>query len=237
MRNQSLFFDSRSELAFEKSSHPSSSPDFVSFNRNFSILKKFENNILYIAKITFEKTDFILEINYLSLNESKKTLSLPIIEKEKQILHRNFNLETFVFEFHLEMAFKIYKENFDFYIDVNYVHFLGFLANNYKHLASLEFFLNSAMITYFPRSIKPKKSHDFEAFLKENAANYGFFCKEIRGFKNLMFYTALDYVNMKEIELFEYDFIVAFDSIDLEQKNLYGTLDHIVLGDIENSDG
>ena len=202
--------------------------------RNFVILKKFENNILYITKITFEKTNFLIEINYLNLDDSKNMINSSM-EKEKYNITQNLNLENFIFDFHLEMAFKIFKENYDFHIDVNYIHFLGFLANDYSHLLSNEFYLNSAIITYFPRDIKPKTTKDFMDFLKDYAANYSFFCKEIKGIKNLMFYTALDYIDAKELELYDHDFIIAFDSIDNEQKRIYVELEHVVLNDNENN--
>lgn len=204
------------------------------------ILKKFENNILYITKINFEKTEFQIDVDYLNLDDSKKTLQISSLEKERQNINRNFNIESFIFDFHLEMAFKIFKENYDFNIVVNYIHFLGFLANNYKKLISNEFFLNSAIFTYFPNEIQPKNSKDFIDFLKEFASNYGFACKEIKGIKNLIFYTALDhldYIKMKELELYDYDYIIAFDAIDVEQKRIYHGLDHFVLGDESKSGG
>ncbi len=189
-------------------------------------------------RITFEKTNFLIEINYLNLDDSKN-LRNSSMEKEKYDITKNFNLETFIFDFHLEMAFKIFKENYDFHIDVNYIHFLGFLANDYNNLLSNEFYLNSTIITYFPRDIKPKTSKDFMDFLKDYAANYGFFCKEINGIKNLMFYTALDdfNVNVKELELSDHDFIIAFDSIDNEQKRIYTELEHVVLSENDYNQG
>ena len=224
-------FDMRSDTSIEKiSNFTYSTTDFFISNRNFVILKKFENNILYITRITFDKTDFLLEINYLNLDDSKKSQQLISLEKERLNIGKNFNLEMFIYDFHLEMAFKIFKENYDFNIEVNYIHFLGFLSNNYKHLISNDFYLNAAIITYYPENIFPKTAKDFIDFLKEFASNYGFFCKEIKGVKNLMCYTALDYVNLKEIELYDHDFIIAFDSIEAEQKkSCYNRLEQVVL--------
>lgn len=236
VRNQSLYFDTRSELNFEKNSLGTSSSDFSLFSRNFAILKKFESNVLYISKISFEKTDFVIDISYYCLDESKKSFISPSVEKERMVA-KSLSMESFAYEFHLEMAFKIFKEGFDLFIEVNYVHFLGFLAHNYRHLSSNEIYLNAAVITYFPRSIKPKNSRDMEDYLKDNAANYGFFCKEIRGIRNLMFYTALEHISMDHDEINEYDNIVAFDSIEPEMRKVCWGLDHVVLGDVEKCDG
>lgn len=204
---------------------------------NSVILKKFENNILYITKITYEKTDFQIESYYLNLDIAKSISQNSLVDKERLNITRGFNIETFIYDFHLEMAFKIYKESYDFHIEVNYIHFLGFLANNYKYMLSNEFFLNASIITYFPHEIKPKSPKDFVDFLKDHASNYGFFCKDVKGFRNIMFYTALDYLSSNEIKLYDYDFIISFDSIDAEQKRMYSTLDHVVLGDSGKSDG
>lgn len=231
MKNYSQIFEARSFTSIDKTSFVwSFSNDFFTSNKNSVILKKFENKVLYLTKITYEKTDFHFQSYFLSLDESKKTQH-PSLEKEKASIKKGLNLETTVFDSHLEKAFLIYKYD-NFNIDVNYIHFLAFLANNYKNLLSKEYFLEAAVITYFPQDIKPKRPKDFVEFFKENAANYGFFAKDVKENKILMFYTALDHLDLSAIKLFNYDFIISFDSIEPDQKNIFHSLDHIVL---ENS--
>lgn len=232
MKNYSQIFEARSYTSIDKTSFIwSFSNEFYTNNKNCVILKKFENKVLYLTKITYDKTDFHFQSYFLSLDDSKKLSQHPSLEKERNNIKKGLNLETIVFDSHLEKAFLIYKYD-DFNIEVNYVHFLAFLANNYRNLLSKEYFLEAAVITYFPQDIKPKKPKHFVEFLKENASNYGFFVKDVRGNKNIMFYTALDHLDLSEIKFYDYDFIISFDFIEPEQKNIFHSLDHIVL---ENS--
>lgn len=146
------------------------------------------------------------------LEHSKKSASnffLHITDQEKNNLLLSINLPAAIYNFHLDLAMKIFIDKIDFCLDIDYTAFLRYLYLNYQMESSSSFFFKSFIFSFPKKLISPKSANDFMNFIKKNCENYGFLKRELHHSTNLLIANDPHFDTLRNFE-----FLVLFDQID-----------------------
>ena len=119
------------------------------------------------------------------------------------------NLPATIYNFHLDLAMKIFIEKIDFCLDIDYTAFLRHLYLNYQMEKSNSFFFKSFIFSFQKKLISPKSANDFINFIKKNCENYCFLKRELHHSTNLLIANDPHFDTLRNFE-----FLVLFDQIE-----------------------